>query len=192
MADWLGAGAAALLGGVLGAVGNKGKNEQTQTQDKAPWSAAQPYLLSLLGDAEALRKANAAQPFNPVEQGSMAAGWDNAKGGLFQLAPSMFDAGNKLASGQYNYNPMSNFDASGNFNFGAIGAATPDLSLKSPFVWQQNQHWSKDADPANWVPLGVSQSENLGLGEQKDQMAQMSDAQLQQLLARMQAAAKGA
>jgi hypothetical protein len=189
----LGGVASSVVGGLLG--GSKDGGGSSQTASREPWAEAKPYLVGLLNDAQKMRNNGMQQPFNPVEQGAMSAAWDNAKGGLFQLAPSMFEAGNKLASGQSNYNPMNNFDANGNFNFGGIGTASPDLSLKSPFVWQQNQHWKNDSNPDNWVPLGVDKfkpySAALTPGDTTDpastttDISKMSDAQLQELMRRI-------
>jgi hypothetical protein len=72
---------AALIGAGLGAASGGG----SQTQSRDPWSAAQPYLKNLLGDADAMRANLAQNPFTQQQQQA----YQNAYGGLDQARAAM-------------------------------------------------------------------------------------------------------
>lgn len=72
---------AALIGAGLGAASGGG----TQTQSRDPWSAAQPFLKNILGDADAMRANLAANPF--TQQQTQA--YSNAYGGLDQARAAL-------------------------------------------------------------------------------------------------------
>ena len=65
MADWLELGAT-VLGGLLGSKAGKDQT-QTETQTKAPWAPAQPYMLENLKNESALQKYYQQTPFNPQQ-----------------------------------------------------------------------------------------------------------------------------
>lgn len=83
-ANPIGLGLAALLGGGLGAASGGG----TVTKTQEPWSVAQPYLTSVLGDAGNMRANLAAQPYTPQQTaayGNAFAGLDQARAALPDL-----------------------------------------------------------------------------------------------------------
>jgi len=60
--------AGSVLGGLLG-----GESQgATQTVNKAPWSAAEPWLQNLLGQGQNLQNYYASNPFNPLQTNSYA------------------------------------------------------------------------------------------------------------------------
>lgn len=68
---WGAVGAAAIgtIGGAMLSKGGGGGGG-TQTVDKTPWAAAQPWLTSNLAQGQSLQKAYQDNPFNPVQKAS--------------------------------------------------------------------------------------------------------------------------
>lgn len=79
-------GGASNLGGLLGAIGGAASSQSgTQTTSRDPWSAAQPFLKGLLGDADAMRANLQQNPFTPQQTqqyGNAYAGLDQARAAL--------------------------------------------------------------------------------------------------------------
>lgn len=100
LTDLVGGNWGSVVGGLLGAVGSKGG---TQTQERAPWAAAQPFLTGLLADADAARQQLKAQPFTPQQTAAYNAGYDltNQARGLLGSANTWAQNG---MSGGFNWN----------------------------------------------------------------------------------------
>lgn len=119
-----GQGAAALLGGVVGALDSKDK-EQTSSRD--PWAPMQPYLLGLAKDGADLYAKYKAQPFSQAQQtayanqGSLLDSLNQATPGLLQAMQMTAGGQNQFVRGRQQ-NPVATYGWSGlNWQPGLLG-----------------------------------------------------------------------
>lgn len=81
-ANPVGSGLSALLGGAMGAAGSQ---SQTLTKTQEPWAPLQPYLLGIVGDAQAMQNNFRQHPFTPQQEQA----YSNAYSGLDQARSAL-------------------------------------------------------------------------------------------------------
>lgn len=112
----------AILGALAGAASSKSGNT---TVSHAPWEAAQPYLKSVLGDADKLRQQFNANPFTPQQTQA----YQQAFGGLDQARaqlPGLLSFGQSAMNGAYS-NSLPSFQ-------GLLAGVNP--AMRSPAGYQ--------------------------------------------------------
>lgn len=121
------AGSGSGLGGLLGAAaGALSSKDQTQTTNREPWSASQPFLKELLGQGSQLNAKYAQQPFSQAQQtaygnmGSLLDTINRNAGGLLGAFNANASGANQFVRGQPQRLQGGGVNMSG-FNPGLLG-----------------------------------------------------------------------